>query len=145
MDLEQQTSRDAATKTPGQGSSTEVEQLSNLAVMLSNRDYLLNEYCLQQGVNHSDIFAKARAYSAVEKRLREFGVVQFGVPIESKPGPTVTMEFFGEKRTMIMFASNDYLNLSTDPRVHDAIRRTLDEYGVGAGKFTGRHWLFLFT
>ena len=43
------------------------------------------------------------------------------------------MEFFGEKRTMTMFASNDYLNLSTDPRVHESIIATLKGYGVGAG------------
>ena len=36
-------------------------------------------------------------------------------------------------RELISFASNDYLNLSTDGRVHDAIRRTLGKYGVGAG------------
>jgi 8-amino-7-oxononanoate synthase len=43
------------------------------------------------------------------------------------------MEFMGEKRTMIMFASNDYLNLSTDPRIHETVTRTLKEYGIGAG------------
>ena len=32
-----------------------------------------------------------------------------------------------------MFASNDYLNLSTDKRVHTKIQKTLEEYGVGAG------------
>jgi 8-amino-7-oxononanoate synthase len=111
----------------------EIEKLSNYAVQLSNRDYLIQEHCVAQGVDPSDIFAKARSYSETIHQLRSTGVMQYGVPIESRPGPTVTMEFFGEKRTMIMFASNDYLNLSTDPRVHDAIVRTMKDYGVGAG------------
>ncbi len=111
----------------------EIEALSNEAVQISNRDYLIQQHCASLGVDHSDVFAKARTYSNTIHRLRKTGVMQYGVPIESKPGPTVTMEFFGEKRTMIMFASNDYLNLSTDPRVHDAIIRTMKDYGVGAG------------
>ncbi len=111
----------------------EIEQLSNLAVQLTNREYLINQHCASLGVSGADIFAKARVYSDTVHRLRKTGVMQYGVPIESKPGPTVTMEFFGEKRTMIMFASNDYLNLSTDPRVHEAITKTMRDYGVGAG------------
>jgi 8-amino-7-oxononanoate synthase len=114
-------------------SAGEIEQLSNYAVQLSNRDYLIQEHCVANKVDASDIFAKAKSYSETIHRLRSTGVMQYGIPIESKPGPTVTMEFFGEKRTMIMFASNDYLNLSTDPRVHEAIIRTMKDYGVGAG------------
>jgi 8-amino-7-oxononanoate synthase len=111
----------------------EIEELSNLAVAITNRDYLIGQHCVSLGVDGSDIFAKARVYSDTVHKLRKTGVMQYGVPIESKPGPTVTMEFFGEKKTMIMFASNDYLNLSTDPRVHEAIIRTMKDYGVGAG------------
>ncbi|MCB0416540.1 MAG: pyridoxal phosphate-dependent aminotransferase family protein [Bdellovibrionaceae bacterium] len=109
------------------------EQLSAQAILISDRDYLVNQHCAQLGVDQSDVFAKTRVYSGVIDSLRQHGIMQYGVPIESPPGPTVTMEFFGEKRTMIMLASNDYLNLSTDPRVHEAIQRCLKDYGVGAG------------
>lgn len=111
----------------------DVQALSDKAVLLTNRDYLLNVHCAELKTDQRDVFEKARVYADTVYKLRAMGVVQYGVPIESKPGPTVTMEFFGEKRTMIMFASNDYLNLSTDPRVHEAIKKTLVEYGVGAG------------
>lgn len=132
--METEISSDAFPTGSRQGAlPAEIEALSDQAVLLSNRDYLLNTHCLQMKTDHSDLFAKARAYSDVVHRLRKTGVVQYGVPIESRPGPTVTMEFGGEKRTMIMFASNDYLNLSTDPRVHEAIQRALRDYGVGAG------------
>lgn len=110
-----------------------LQTLSDQAVLMSDRNYLLNQYCPEVGAKNSDLFSKARVYSQVIHQMRDLGIMQYGVPIESKPGPTVKMKFFGETREMIMFASNDYLNLSTDPRIHAAIRKTLDEYGVGAG------------
>jgi 8-amino-7-oxononanoate synthase len=111
----------------------QIRELCNRAVLLSNKDFLINHYCASLNTDQTDIFEKARVYSGTIDELRENGLMQYGIPIESKPGPTVTMEFFGEKRTMIMFASNDYLNLSTDARVHGAITQTLKDYGVGAG------------
>jgi 8-amino-7-oxononanoate synthase len=119
--------------TDAKASAADVQALSDRAVLISNRDYLLNVHCAELKTDHRDVFEKARVYAKTLYQLRDLGMMQYGVPIESKPGPTVTMEFFGEKRTMIMFASNDYLNLSTDPRVHAAITKTLEEYGVGAG------------
>src|SRR4051812_42928318 len=108
-------------------------ELCNRAIRMANRDILMNEYCAQLGIDHRDIFAKAGVYASTVEEMRSRDLMQYGVPIESPPGPVVTMKFFGEKRTMIMFASNDYLNLSTDPRVHEAIIRTMKDYGVGAG------------
>ncbi|MCM0606035.1 MAG: aminotransferase class I/II-fold pyridoxal phosphate-dependent enzyme [Xanthomonadaceae bacterium] len=107
--------------------------LSQRAVLLSNRDHLLNKHCAELKTDHTDVFAKARVYSETINELRSHGMMQYGIPIESRPGPTVKMEFFGEKRELIMFASNDYLNLSTDPRIHEAVEKTLKEYGIGAG------------
>jgi 8-amino-7-oxononanoate synthase len=109
-----------------------LDELCARAVRITDRD-LLGQFCQSQGFDPTDLFSKARIYSKEINDLRKYGVLQYGVPIESKPGPTVKMEFFGEKRTMIMFASNDYLNLSTDPRVHEGIIETLKGYGVGAG------------
>lgn len=39
----------------------------------------------------------------------------------------------GETRPMLMFGSNNYLGLATHPRVIDAVRTAVAEYGVGAG------------
>ena len=36
-------------------------------------------------------------------------------------------------RDLANFSSNDYLGLAADPRLVDAVRRSLDDYGVGAG------------
>ena len=110
-----------------------LQALSQRAVLLSDRNYLLTSHCAELKTDHSDVFAKAKVYAATINELRSNGMMQYGVPIESRPGPTVKMEFFGEKRELIMFASNDYLNLSTDPRIHSAVEKTLKEYGIGAG------------
>ncbi|HEX3099325.1 MAG TPA: 8-amino-7-oxononanoate synthase [Usitatibacter sp.] len=36
-------------------------------------------------------------------------------------------------RDLANFSSNDYLGLAADPRLIEAVRRSLDDYGVGAG------------
>ena len=109
------------------------DELCSYAVRISNRDFLLKTHCAALGTDHSDAFAKAREYARVVREAHALCEIPYGVAVESRPGPTVTMEFFGQKKTMVMFASNDYLNLSTDPRIHEAVRSTLDKFGVGAG------------
>ncbi len=45
-------------------------------------------------------------------------------------------------RKLLQFGSNDYLGLSLHPRVREAARRTMDEFGLGAGAsrlVTGNH------
>src|SRR5690242_5967878 len=90
-----------------------VNSLCNYAVQLSNRDYLVGHHCAELGIDHSDIFAKAREYSRVVRSAHASCEIPYGVAIQSRPGPTVRAEINGELRTMVMFASNDYLNLST--------------------------------
>jgi 7-keto-8-aminopelargonate synthetase-like enzyme len=111
----------------------DVDAICNYAVRVSNRDFLLDSHCATLGTNHADVFAKTRDYAAVVRQAHAACAIPYGMPIESKPGPTVTLNFRGSSRQMVMFASNDYLNLSTDVRVHNAVRRTLDAFGLGAG------------
>jgi glycine C-acetyltransferase len=37
----------------------------------------------------------------------------------------------GERKSMLMFGSNNYLGLANHPRVREAVRRAIDEHGVG--------------
>ena len=37
------------------------------------------------------------------------------------------------EREMVMMASNNYLGLTTHPRVKEAARRALEKFGIGAG------------
>jgi 8-amino-7-oxononanoate synthase len=110
----------------------DARDLGKEAILLTNRTHL-EQRCELLQVDQDDLFAKARVYSDTLSRLRAKGMFQYGIPIESRPGPTVTMTIAGESRSMVMLASNDYLNLSTEPRVHAAIVGALAEYGVSAG------------
>src|SRR4051794_15918196 len=77
----------------------------------------------------TDVFSKARTHERVAQlqAAREIDAVPYFRRLESAAAPIVEME--GEHR--IMLGSNNYLGLTTDPRVieaaHDAIRR----YGTG--------------
>lgn len=54
--------------------------------------------------------------------------------ILSKTGREVMVrDHLGATRSMLMFGSNNYLGLSTHPRVIEAVRSAVAEYGVGAG------------
>ena len=49
--------------------------------------------------------------------------------VESAQGPTLQVE----GRQLLNFCSNDYLGLANDPRVREAFKQGVDEWGVGAG------------
>jgi 8-amino-7-oxononanoate synthase len=49
--------------------------------------------------------------------------------LDSPQGPHVRVG----GRDLANFSSNDYLGLAADPRLVEAVRRSLDDYGVGAG------------
>ena len=57
---------------------------------------------------------------SLHRKLREVGSAQ---------GPNV--ELVGKR--LINFSSNDYLGLTTDPRLREAAIATINEFGVGAG------------
>jgi len=69
-------------------------------------------------------------YSTLEKELskmKEAKTFKYEVPIEGEQGGTVTVG----GRNVVMLASNNYLGLSNHPRVKEAARRGLDEWGYG--------------
>src|SRR5947209_18896904 len=49
--------------------------------------------------------------------------------IDSAPGPEVELE----GRRILLFSSNNYLDLATHPRVTEAAINAIRRYGVGAG------------
>ncbi len=109
-------------------------ELFALGLRLLSKDFLVGELAPAHGVPRDDLTAKARFFSSVVSELQATGRFLFGMPCVSKPGPRAVIEDrAGRRHEVIMFASNDYLGLSADPRVHAAIREAMDEYGVGAG------------
>jgi 8-amino-7-oxononanoate synthase len=76
----------------------------------------------------ADLFAKARNHERVDqlKAAREHDLLPYFRLLEGPAGPVVEME--GAER--VMLGSNNYLGLTGDPRVKDAARRALDDYGT---------------
>src|SRR5215212_3833718 len=76
-----------------------------------------------------DVFAKAREHerSEILRAAREQDLIPYFRPIESPAMPVVEME--GAER--VMLGSNNYLGLTSDPRVVRAAHDALDRYGPG--------------
>lgn len=82
-----------------------------------------------------DLLDKARHFSARLDAIRERGHYLFRRPLTTGSGPHVRMldPALGREREMLLFASNNYLGLATDPRVVEASRRAAEKYGYGTG------------
>lgn len=75
-----------------------------------------------------DFFAKCQRFKAA-LNLKEAGCYPYFHPIESAQEPEVVVH----GRRMIMIGSNNYLGLTTHPKVKEAARLALERYGTGCG------------
>jgi 8-amino-7-oxononanoate synthase len=84
----------------------------------------------------TDVFEKARTHDRIEilQAAREADLVPYFRLLESEAGPVVEME--GAEK--IMLGSNNYLGLTSDPRVKAAAEDALGRYGTG---LTGSRFL----
>ena len=110
----------------------DLAKLSEESIAMLSKEYLTLKYCPEHGISLSDLFAKTTPFHDNVTKLREMELMLAGIPIKSAPGPRVTIPWRGKDKMMRMFASNDYLNLSGDKRVHQAIVDALPKFGVGA-------------
>ena len=60
-------------------------------------------------------------------KIKEAKTFKYEVPLESEQGGEVTVE----GRKCVMLASNNYLGLSSHPRIKEAAHRAIDEWGYG--------------
>lgn len=82
-----------------------------------------------------DINERARAFNEVYNdylQKKHFYYKRIALN-SSSPVRTIRDLYTGEDRKMIYFASNDYLNLTTHPKVIEAGMQALTKYGTGAG------------
>jgi len=73
-----------------------------------------------------DIFDKCRAFTRADE-VRAMGLYPYFKAIEENDGPVVRIE----GRRVIMAGSNNYLGLTTDPRVKQASIEAVKRYGTG--------------
>src|SRR6476619_1707716 len=74
----------------------------------------------------NDLFEKCRSFEDA-KQVQDAGVYPYFRPIEATSGSTVVTH--GKRRVMI--GSNNYLGLTHHPRVQEAAKRAIDQFGTG--------------
>ncbi|HRG89346.1 MAG TPA: 8-amino-7-oxononanoate synthase, partial [Chitinophagales bacterium] len=70
------------------------------------------------------LFDKCYDYNAADE-TKEKGIYPYFRPIQESEGPVVRME----GRKVVMAGSNNYLGLTSHPRVKEAAIAALDKYG----------------
>jgi 8-amino-7-oxononanoate synthase len=81
----------------------------------------------------ADVFAKCVGFTRADE-LRAVGLYPYFRAIESSADREVTIQ----GRRVIMIGSNNYLGLTTHPKVKEAAKRAIDKYGSGC---TGSRFL----
>lgn len=72
-----------------------------------------------------DVFDKCFKFMTADN-ARAMGVYPFFRPLDFNNGPEAQLE----GRTVIMLGSNNYLGLTTHPKVREAAKRAIDKYGT---------------
>ncbi|MBC8043619.1 MAG: pyridoxal phosphate-dependent aminotransferase family protein, partial [Rhizobacter sp.] len=72
-----------------------------------------------------DLFQKCRDFTAADD-VKALGLYPYFRPLEENEGPVVRIE----GRHVIMAGSNNYLGLTSDPRVKEAARDAIEKYGT---------------
>ena len=73
-----------------------------------------------------DLFQKCYEYTLADD-VKKQGLYPYSHPFQENEGPVVTIN----GRKVIMAGSNNYLGLTTHPRVQEAAKRAIDKYGTG--------------
>lgn len=81
----------------------------------------------------ADIFAKASAFTQAKEAM-ELGIYPYFRALSDSEGTTATFE----GKEVVMIGSNNYLGLTTDPRVRKAAHDAIDRYGTSV---TGSRFL----
>ena len=77
----------------------------------------------------ASIFDRLRAYKKHPDQLKADGLYLYMRKLESSSEARVMVN--GSE--LLMFGSNNYLGLTTHPKVKEAMTKAVEKYGVGAG------------
>lgn len=73
-----------------------------------------------------DIFQKCIDYTLADE-VKKQGLYPYFHPFQENEGPVVVID----GRKVIMAGSNNYLGLTTHPRVQEAAKKAIEKYGTG--------------
>jgi 8-amino-7-oxononanoate synthase len=80
----------------------------------------------QRRLTRLDIFQKCIDYTLADE-VKKQGLYPYFHPFQENEGPVVVIN----GRKVIMAGSNNYLGLTTRPRVQEAAKKAIDKYGTG--------------
>jgi 8-amino-7-oxononanoate synthase len=101
--------------------------------MTQDNHNTVNEWVSQMNAGGRDIFQKAYAWDLVDN-LKAGGFYPYFQCLDENQGPIALYQ----GREVIMLGSNNYLGLTTHPRVREASREAISRYGTG---MTGSRFL----
>ncbi len=91
-----------------------------------NIDHLVNNRYLLSEINNKDLFAKAYEFNKILELLKKEKSYPYFQPLECNLGPEAIIQ--GKK--VIMLGSNNYLGLTTHPKVREAAVDAIQKYGT---------------
>jgi hypothetical protein len=85
----------------------------------------LKERTTLAGMGGKDVFAKCVAFRTADN-ARKRGLYPFFRPLDYNDGPEAVID----GKRVVMFGSNNYLGLTTHPKVREAARNAIDRFGT---------------
>jgi 8-amino-7-oxononanoate synthase len=107
-----------ASASNGSNGAHEVQGSSDMAESMRERTSLA-------GIGGKDIFEKCQKFMAADN-ARKMGIYPFFRPLDLNDGPEAVIN----DRRVIMFGSNNYLGLTTHPKVREAAKAAIDRFGT---------------
>lgn len=99
---------------------------------LNSDDYYLSDFT---DIPDEDLFKKAEVFWQYGLDMASKGYIRYRRPLASPSAHRVIIDddFTGKKKEMIMMGSNNYLGITSHPRVMKIAKENIDKYGAGAG------------
>jgi 8-amino-7-oxononanoate synthase len=91
----------------------------------SDMDESMKERNTLASIGGKDVFEKCRKFMAADN-ARKIGIYPFFRPLDLNDGPEAVID----GRRVIMLGSNNYLGLTTHPKVRAAAREAIDRFGT---------------
>jgi len=109
----------APAKTNGSnGHGAEVQGSTNMEESMRERTSLAS-------IGGKDVFEKCQKFMAADN-ARKMGIYPFFRPLDLNDGPEALIN----GRRVVMFGSNNYLGLTTHPKVREAAKAAIDRFGT---------------
>jgi hypothetical protein len=114
-----------AAKSNGAGSNGNGSTVSVKPTGSSDMKESLRERSSLASIGGKDVFEKCFKFKAADN-ARKMGIYPFFRPLDFNDGPEAVIN----DRRVVMFGSNNYLGLTTHPRVREAAKAAIDRFGT---------------